>query len=187
VFLVFGAAPAFGGDSYTLNRIQLALGYGNVRLPHISGPTGSGLSIGFVDAAAGNHSGLVSQQTINLNRWVAVENAFGFYRAGGTFYSEGATFFTDQVGGKLTARSSKRFVPIPFGTAGFGGSSVRNPGDILTSSSSKFGIAARLGGGFEFPFKNSLSLRVEYDRISSRFFGSWETSRHLSAGVAFGF
>jgi len=187
-FLVFLSAPTFG-EQYAWPRLEFSFGYGNVKLPHVSGFTSCGLFCGgFVEAAPGNHSGVVSQQTINLNRWFGVENSFGFYTArGDSSFSDRSTFFTDQLGGKLAARSLKRFVPVPFGVAGFGGSSLRTPGDLLTPSTSKAGIATRLGGGLEIPFKESMSLRMEYSRISSRFFGSWEKSTHLSAGAAFGF
>jgi len=191
LFLLF-TLPALAQDN-GFPRIEIAIGYGQVRLPYIFGFTNPSCRLGvfcagrIVATSGGRHSGFASQQTINFNRWLGIENYLGYYGAGPGASVEHivgrsvtSTFFTDVFGGKVAARTSKRIIPVPYGVVGFGGSSLSSFGQGSVS-----GIATRLAGGLEIPFNGSMSLRVDYSRISSQLFGQWQNSEHFTAGVAF--
>lgn len=82
---------------------------------------------------------------------------------------------TDIVGGKITVRTLKRIIPLPYGVFGLGGSALTSSGQ-----GSESGIATRVGGGLEIPLNGLVSLRGDYSRISSHLFSQWQTSRHFS-------
>ena len=176
--------PATAEDEFP--RIEIGVGYGIVKLPHIRGIANScilpSLSCGGVVEVGGRHSGVVSQQSLTINHWLSAENYFGFY---GATVSDpiglpvNSTFFTDTLGGKVALRT-RRHVPVPYAAAGFGGSFA-----LSTARATATGPAVRLGGGVDIPFLKSGSLRLDYSLISSHLFEQWQTSRHFSAGVVF--
>src|SRR5205814_7574679 len=109
-FVAVFALPALAqNEDYP--RIEIGLAFGHINLPDIAIP-----GIGTLPSSGG-HSGFVSQQGFNFTPWLGLENYLGYYGAG-----ENANFFTNVFGAKFAARQLKRV--IPYGSAGFGGSSL---------------------------------------------------------------
>jgi hypothetical protein len=174
VFAALFAAPAFAQEDFP--RIEFGMGFGHVELPDTI--TNAVTLVSGVVSNSG-HSGFVSQQGFNFTRWLGVENYLGYYGAG-----QNSNFFTSCVGLKAAYRDFKKVVP--YGSAGFGGSSLS-----LSEIGGTSGIATRLGGGIDIPFNDSMALRLDYSHISSHlqnlFTGQseWQGSNHASVGVVF--
>lgn len=184
LFALCASMPAMAEDEFP--QIEIGVGYGIVKLPHISGLANScllpSLTCGGIVEVGGRHSGIVSQQSLTLNHWLAVENYFGLYGAtlsDPTGNPVNSTFFTNTAGAKATLRTG-RHRPMPYAAAGFGGSFA-----LSTARATTTGAALRLGGGVDIPFVKSTSLRLDYSLISSHLFGEWQTSKHFSAGIVF--
>jgi outer membrane protein with beta-barrel domain len=161
VFVALFALPALAQDE-DFPRIEIGMGYGRINLDNIA-------NLGLTEG--GWHSGFVSQQGFNFTHWLGVENYLGYYGAG-----SGANFFTNVFGVKVAARQLKRVVP--YGSAGFGGSSL-----MLSGLGSESAMATRIGGGIDIPFNDSMAVRLDYSRVSSHLFGEWNSSKHFSTGI----
>ena len=186
-FIVFPAGAADEG----FPQIEIGIGYGGVKLSSISGFTSKSCFLdpfcggGFIETSSGNHSGFVSQQSFNANRWFGIENYLGYYGAGEGLTSKAvlgrnlsSTLFTDACGAKAAVRKLKWIVP--YGAAGIGVSAVSAQGQ-----GSESGVALRLASGLDIPFNDTVGIRLDYSRFSSHLFNQWQISRHLSVELVF--
>jgi hypothetical protein len=149
------AAPAFAQDA---PQFEIFMGYGNLNIED-----------------SGRKHGFVSNQTLNLNHWFAIDNMFGAYSLGSDPTVGKITLISNIFGAKATHRAEKI---EPFATVGFGA------GWLTTQSGSgNNGIAFRVGGGVDIPFKESFAWKVEVTRASYRFGGAWNSGTNLSTGI----
>jgi opacity protein-like surface antigen len=153
--VVVFAAPAFAQDA---PQFEIFMGYGNINI-----------------GDSGRKSGFVSNQTLNLNHWFAIDNMFGAYSLGSDPTVGKVTLLSNIFGAKLTHRAEKI---EPYAAVGIGA------GWLTTQSGQgNNGIAFRVGGGVDIPFKESFAWKVEVTRVSYRFSGSWNSGTNLSTGI----
>jgi hypothetical protein len=154
--MAFASPAAFAQD---IQGFEIMMGYGNINIED-----------------SGRHSGFVSHQTINLNSWFALDNGFGAYSLG-TDPSVGKIQLISNIfGAKFTYRAEKVH---PYVSAGFGGGFLRFPD---SGSGSNNAIAARFGGGLDFPFKDNFAWKIDVSRASYHFNG-WNSGTSVSTGI----
>jgi hypothetical protein len=157
VFALFLSLPVFAQDD-DFPRIETTLGYANLAFEN------------FDDGEVGHHSGFAMHNSMNLTRWLGVENFTGIYGLG-----SGVSLISNIVGGKLMARSERI---VPYAIAGLGG------GYFTQGSSYGSVFNTRLGGGVDIPLNEGMSYKFDVSRMSFRS-GGWISHWNFSTGITF--
>jgi opacity protein-like surface antigen len=159
------AAPVFAQDDYP--RFQLTPGYGNV---YFHNPTFEQV----LGLPPGRHSGFTLDTNYNLSPVLGIDLFTGYYSLG-----NGSTLYTNTFGATGSLRKNAHIVP--YGTAGFGFGSIQL--NSVYGSIGERAMAARIGGGVDIPFSDSLALRVDATRLGFHFEHSWNGGMNVSVGV----
>jgi hypothetical protein len=158
LFVVAFTAPAFAQD---VPQFELGFGYGNFAME---------------DLIPNRHSGLATNQTINLNEIFAIDNYLGYYGFGRDPNFGKTELIAELIGGKVSYR---KLGPVFYGTAAIGGGFLRFPD--IGAGMSAFGT--KFGAGVDIPFKESFAFKLEASKMSFHFFEQWNSGINIVGGI----